>query len=191
MASFETCTYHTITLQPGEQFSLPPGATLLSVTDVGAITSTCDIPPLESLACYIIPVYAADEVGCGTGVWEGGDNASLLGISVAGVYYEFPSPIPATSSGAFYTNLVSDFITSNSTLSGLLLDPTHDADADDACRGGAATVCFKTIPSIAPTIYIQLSTSLVSPSNVGMDTRAYAIPYADFTGTAKCACSLT
>lgn len=50
-----TCLYKSIDLIAGEQFILPPGATIINTTVVGAVTSNCPISfPTEGLACYKI-----------------------------------------------------------------------------------------------------------------------------------------
>lgn len=50
----ETCVYHTVTLQPGEQFNLPPGAVLVGATGgLSSFDSTCEKPEtLEEPLCY-------------------------------------------------------------------------------------------------------------------------------------------
>lgn len=190
MASFPTvdpCIYKSVTLAAGEQFNLPPGAVLVAATDESAISSTCPIPELEELKCYIIAAYASDEVGCGTGVWEGDANATISGITIAGTYYSLN--VGSNDSGSFYMDQVVNWINSNPSYSGMLQNASYGRDWDGNCRGGVATLCFKTIPSIAENTYLHLNTSLVSPGNSGIDTRAYAMDYGSFSGSAKCGCS--
>lgn len=82
MASFETCTYHSITLQSGEQFNLPPGATIVTVSNPSAITSTnncADLENLETPVCYFIQVSNGS---------DGGRTGSLSSVYLKGFYIE-------------------------------------------------------------------------------------------------------
>lgn len=49
-----TCVYHSVTLQPGEQFNLPPGATIVGASGgLSSFDSTCPKPAtLETPLCY-------------------------------------------------------------------------------------------------------------------------------------------
>lgn len=40
----DPCVYQTVNLTAGEQFNLPPGAILISASNISAITSTCPLP---------------------------------------------------------------------------------------------------------------------------------------------------
>lgn len=55
MAAAVPCIYKSITMTAGETFVLPPGAEIISVSDIGAITNSCPDPlPIEELKCYRI-----------------------------------------------------------------------------------------------------------------------------------------
>lgn len=55
-----TDVYRTISLVPGESFTLPPNASVVTYT--GDLTSTCDIlPDPEDLACYATIFTVADD----------------------------------------------------------------------------------------------------------------------------------
>jgi hypothetical protein len=55
MAAETPCIYKSVTMSAGETFVLPPGAEIISVSDLGAITNSCPDPlPTEELSCYRI-----------------------------------------------------------------------------------------------------------------------------------------
>ncbi len=55
MSVLEPCKYRSVTLAAGETYVLPPGAEIVSVSDLGALTSSCDEDfPTEELKCYTI-----------------------------------------------------------------------------------------------------------------------------------------
>lgn len=55
MATVEQCKYKSVTMTAGEVFVLPPGAEVISVSDLGAVTSSCPDPlPTEEMLCYRI-----------------------------------------------------------------------------------------------------------------------------------------
>ncbi len=55
MAAEQNCIYKSVNMAAGEVFVLPPGAVLISVSDTGAITSSCPDPlPVAELKCYKI-----------------------------------------------------------------------------------------------------------------------------------------
>jgi hypothetical protein len=79
-----TCQYKTVTLKPGEIFTLPAGATLIAATDESAISSTCDIPTLEPLECYTCVVGLGENSGTTSQLWEvqsgSGGDVRIKGI---------------------------------------------------------------------------------------------------------------
>ena len=65
------CTYQSITLNAGDQFILPPGTQLVSVSDINNITSTdncLDTSNLEELTCYVARIVGFNQSD-GVGSW--------------------------------------------------------------------------------------------------------------------------
>jgi hypothetical protein len=182
--------YRSITLGPLESYVLPAGATIVSTT--GTITSENDCAnySLEELACYVIPLVATDADSLDSqSAWMYEAPTKIIGLVVSGIRYTLD--IGMTSDGAFYTDQVQTFIQSNSTLSGMFIDVSSAKD-DTNTRGGIATLCFKTIPSIASEMYIEVQTNLLDPGGYTI-LRGYPMPYADFnfSGTGMCSCEIS
>lgn len=73
MAQIKTFT-HTVTINPGETFTLPPNATILFTTDGAGLESVCATIPQEDLKCYAIYWVMNED-------WEG--IAAVGGLSPA------------------------------------------------------------------------------------------------------------
>jgi len=140
------CTYKSVTLVPGEQFNLPPGAVIIGASNVSAITSTCPLPDpseFENLGCYgFITVTWDGNSGADTEVWED-TQTRFTGVVFNGQYYSFSSPRGYNDSGGVIAELqnlpfggaLSNFCTSTS---------------DDTSRDSNKTYyIFNTYPSIA------------------------------------------
>ena len=183
------CTYATVTLQPGEQFTLPPGAEIISVSNLANVSSSCEIPTnLETLACYIIAINAADDANSQSPAWSN-DTTTLNGIFVGGTFYSFGLNLGdwIGAGGDVETNNLQNWITTHATLS-TILTCTGSASGQDSpgTRGGVGTICFKTIPSLASDMYIKVSTSV--PGHGSSFAFFPARPIADYTSEHKCNC---
>jgi hypothetical protein len=162
MASVQTCVTKSVTLQPGEPFNLPAGAEIIAVTDINSLSSTCPLPSdLEELECYIA-IFIAQDVDGNRPPYQGGDTNEqtfyLRGMVVNGTYYDL-NLVPS-SPGVFPVNSITSFINNNSNLNSILLS-TGTGQAVEANEGAAATICFKTVPSIAQSMYFLLQTYVV------------------------------
>jgi len=144
MASFETCTYHTVTLQPGEQFNLPPGAVIVSVTDPGAITSInncANLDNVETILCFGTTFGDANEGSGGqTPVYN---DVNIYGVTVNGINYPFSSSVLTTGSSP-----AAILAALNETSFGALFSDCDTSLSSDSNRGNVLYVSFKTIPSI-------------------------------------------
>lgn len=183
------CIVKAATLVEGEVFVLPPGAVLISASDPNLITSTCDIPPLETLSCYIIPLVATDaDVTDSQSAWMYEAPTKIISLNVNGISY--PLDIGMTTDGAFNVEEVVTFVAGTSELQGMLLDLTSNK-ADTNTRGGIATLCFKTIPSVATNMYLEVQTNLQDPGGYTI-LRGYPMLYSDFSysGDGLCSCTL-
>ncbi len=178
-----TCipNYVSITLQQGNSLILPPGATIVSVSDITKIQSDCaDLTNLEQPECYIIPVIATDAHNTeNTNAWENG-STTMQGISVGGIFYGF-SGIGLGDGGNFFSGQVVSQVTSTPVLNGLLTNVSGN-DQGDTERGGVMTLCFNVIPSLVSSIYIQVSTGVPKPGNPIATARFYAQPCSSYAG---------
>ena len=189
------CNYVTrsVTLQPNEPFNLPPGAELISATDINSLTSTCPLPStLEPLECWIIPIGMTEaDSGDNNSIWMSGADlggSKGIGITINDTFY--PYIMPQGFEGEPQLGGFVSYVSSNPALSGLLLDPST-LNAYDPGKGGAASFCFKAPASIAKTTHITWQTGVDEPGLVGnIYARFYAVPYATFTGEPKCSCTL-
>lgn len=198
MASFESCIYRAITLQPGESFTLPPGAEIVSATDANSLTSTCTIPDnLEELECYIFVLMGAvDSFNANLrAVWETngsiGPNAFIQSITLGGITYDLDPDISGDDRGKFDVGTLAARITSSTALSSLMFD-LGTSNTYDYPRGGVATLCFKTIPSVAAETYLTLTTFLLNVGSPAPQTtvRVYAQKLSDYEGVGgTCSCS--
>lgn len=180
--------YKTYTLQPNEQFTLPPGSELIGSTSVANLESTCTIPTLEDIACYELYIAGANDNNSESQPFENDSSSDwkILSISAGGQTYELPTPLNCDQDGRFFLQTLIDFIAITPSLSGIFLEPNWNT-AVDGTRGGISGLCFKSLASVAQTIYLTLSTNFVS---VGSTTyRVYANTFGTYTGIGQCTCT--
>lgn len=192
------CAYRSITLQAGESYVLPPGAEIISATDPTLIESVNDcanLDNIEELQCYIFVLIGGKNLGLYTPTvpWQSGSETQVNSLTVGQIVY---SNVSATmgDAGDYFTSSLASIINADQNLNGILLDVTSQWQDDDGSdRGAVATLCFKTVPSLASQMYLTIQTRLIDTPPV--ETRAYAkvypIPWDDYTGYGKCSCSLT
>ncbi len=98
------CKINSITLAAGEAFVLPPGASILGVTDIGNISSECmDLSSLEETECYGALMGSHNETSSITEeyYWENTSNAyACTGYELNGVKFTFPTPVPGPNNGS-------------------------------------------------------------------------------------------
>lgn len=180
MASFPTatdpCIYKSVTLAAGEQFNLPPGAVLISATDISAITSTCPIPALEQVTAFSARFSgSADNSGSNRYEnWETGgdrDNYTVEGVRINGVYYGFASAFQ----GRFNTdvNVVNAL---NALFPGMFSDCGSIYDADNP-SGWTNAITFKTIPSFGNDMEFRIATSVFHQGPTNGRTTAWVRAY--------------
>jgi len=92
-----SCIYKSVTMSAGETFVLPPGAELVSVSDIAALTSSCPEEfPTEELKCYRIAwVFGIDPEGTKTvgaqvifPPFGGGTGAAVIHVPNTGNAWE-------------------------------------------------------------------------------------------------------
>ena len=163
MAKFETCTFHTVTLLPGEQFNLPPGAEVISITDSGAITSNgcANLDNIETPVCYGFVIASHDDTDSDTQVWVGdGSNPNIfyIGVYLGDIYYPFTA-----SAGYDGTAIITQLeaLSFGSIMTGFCTSTSNDGTADSK----KSYIIFNTIPSIGDNLKLYGYTA--GPNNGG------------------------
>lgn len=145
MAVPTPCTYKTVTLTPDEQFTLPPGAEIVSASDINSISSTCPIPTnLETPSCYGIVIAAHQDSTGGTEVWvgPGDDNIIFTGVYLNDLFYSFSSPILYNG-----TNIITAL--QNLPFGPAMTDFCTSSEDDLGNDSRKTYIIFNTVPSIA------------------------------------------
>jgi len=145
-------TYKSVTLAAGESYILPPGATIISLSNPDIYSSENNCAPkdnVETLGCYSIQIQES--------VSNGGDAAYndiiVTGVKIGETFYSFSSPINFSNcNGCIPTTTISDFKNrlTQVGLGDLFFDWSGYADVIPN-SGDAAMVtmlCFKTVPSV-------------------------------------------
>lgn len=135
------------TLIAGEKFTLPPNSVLIGSTDIGDLSSNCDIPDLEEIACYVFIFAAAAYDGTPSQYFEGGDaqDVHITGYRFNGIDTIFTTDYKANAIGIFdidaiATELKGDVGGVIKTVSGVYVN---------SGRGALNYLLVQTIPSIA------------------------------------------
>lgn len=161
------CIYRSVTLAAGESFTLPPGAELISATDINSITSNCPLPStLESLACYSFQIQ---ENATPDGPY---DDVTVSGVKIEETTYNFSSsfgiPNPSPTAGAVPTVVIAALQTRLEELGfgGLFTDWSGWSQEFPIISGDIAVtlICFKTAPSIGNSLsFVGLANSNAGP----------------------------
>jgi hypothetical protein len=154
-----TCipNYVSITLQQGNSFVLPPGATLVAVSDKDNVQSDCiDLNTLEEYSCYIFYYNVRDE---DDGTPEDPQEVvETLGVVIDGLFYEFNTPIVDNGEGGSTTStiLLNGFNNglASVSLDSVIINTTVTTITND--NSNARFFCFKTLPSIASKMQIKI-----------------------------------
>ncbi len=205
------CIYKSIDLVAGEKFVLPPGATVISVSDESLIESTCDgaFATSETLCYSISWAINFDTEGSlhylplfnlpviipeANNAWdnEGGDtpDISISHYAVAGTV------TPLGSTATDFASLESALASGSA--AGLLQDRKYNSVYRESVTGADSTnwngqfssgytlytFSFKAIPEVAATVYLQF---LGESGNIGSVPRYFAqeIDCADFPTTTE------
>jgi hypothetical protein len=188
------CTekYTSVFLAAGEQFVLPPGATLISVTDETAITDDgcLDRSQLEELECYALVIPGVQDQGGGfIAPWSEG-YGYIRGFTINGILYPNIDGPVIGGGGEFYMLQLYTKLTTIASISGLFLDVTMGDYDSDAADGGIGSICFKTIPSIGDNMTVSISSTLDGVKDVPIEVKVQPIAYyggsASFNGMCSC-----
>lgn len=149
----------SITLLPGESFTLPKGATLKASDNEGALTSNCPIPDLEDLNCYAFVFGNGEDDGDDSQLFEsaGSSNTPVIGILFNGVKHLFSTPFASiTGTGHYDKPAIAAAI--NGTPAGQLIFNMQYESHDNNDNGVMSYIVFKTTPSIAKSLQLLMQT---------------------------------
>lgn len=142
-----SCIISTVTLQPGQSFVLPAGATIIGATDSGSITSVndcADLTAIEDFTCYGVTYGNALQDGGQDSVYK---TVNIYGIRADNIEYPFIAPI---TTGTGLTDIVNAL---NETPYGGLFTTVQTSFSFNSIRGRVTYVSFKTLPSFANDLY--------------------------------------
>lgn len=177
----ETCIIKSATLIPNEEIILPPGATLVSMSQgsLEDIESSCDDLPdtLEEMACYSIMISNVLDGDNPTenmeDMWVVGFNLDGRDIALNGANFDMRGDMTATApfvwgQGYYYptnfnnSNLRAEML--NSEFGGTLSTVWNGFITYDFNRGNTYYATFKALPSVAKKLSILLETPVSAPS---------------------------
>ena len=162
--SSTSCIIKAVTLVANEQFTLPPGAEIISVSGgLDSFSSTCTKPTsVETPVRYQFKWAGTQDYNDATIVFESTDdghhqlNNHMTGIYINNVYYGFTAFI---SNMDYDSNLQSRF--DSTIFSGIITNASRtyfNYDATSKNRGVGAIYEFTTIPSIGDNMEIAFYT---------------------------------
>jgi hypothetical protein len=165
-----TCipNYVSITLQQGNSFVLPPGATLVGVSDKDNVQSDCvDLDALEEFGCYLF-YYNVVDVEIDPGLEYPQEQVKIVGLAIDGVFYEFNTPVVDNGDGGLTTptTLLTEFNAGLASISfsSVIINTTVGSSSPD--NANCRVFCFQTIPSIASKMQVKIqdtTTDIVNP----------------------------
>lgn len=184
----QNCLIKTVTLQPGEPYNLPPGAELISATNINALTSTCPIPStIEQPEDWVLVIAGSENED--TNDYYGRPRFGIGGYELGGVYTEFPSYYQ--TGGNPDTELANEgCFDMNAVATGLLTIPgvyavnvsngieKYDGNQDNGCK---CAWTMKIVPSVAASLYIVMGNSADLNNSTSTEVRQYhrLVTYAD------------
>lgn len=170
MATATICKINSITLSKGEQFILPPGASIIGVTDLESLDSTCaDLENVETMDCFVAMLSSNDGDDDGHEEYHEPGNIHITGFYLDNVFTAFPSE--------FTNGLSAGFFDRDAILAQLKLQIPAIIDGATSYRAAAGNdsskhcILIETIPSIANTL------SLYCIDKASIDANAAPTPY--------------
>jgi hypothetical protein len=173
------CTYQSITLQAGESFIHPPGAELVSASNLSNITSEndcLDLTNIEEVQCYGVIFGDSNPGGSETPVYN---TVDIYGLRVDNIDYPFVGTITANSSATAIKSAI------DTTTFGPLITNITIQLVDSPDRGNVLYVAFQSIPSITSDMYFYgLGTGEISGDSPGTSASIpvsfKVVPYDEF-----------
>jgi hypothetical protein len=192
MSSITNSIVKSVTLKPGEPFTLPPGATLIASDNADVLESTCDIPELESLQCYAFQIAVGDHDNSDTILWDA-QGFTIVGWRYNGALYTVDGLVRPNDLGCFafasfpsvtIVDTLSKPLKDAADAAGIFIDSiVTGSDGGDGDNGCINYVVVKTIPSVIEKLEIVAETS---KDGFGSSTYPLAyfkpVPYSDYSG---------
>ena len=145
----------TITLVPGENFTIPPNGTIVSIT--GDLISTCgELPTPETLSCYGAIYFIADNDAGEIGPME---QIFITGFKIGGVDYLFDTEIEHNLGVVDGSVDFQAAIDSNPTLQSSIKNACLSRYDGGGENGGSYILSFKSVPSL------MTNASIIARSN--------------------------
>lgn len=167
----DNCIYKSVTLQAGESFTLPPGAQIISASNVGALTSTCPIPTdLEQPACYIAIIPWINNTNDNDDYWELDSDVSYFsGIYLNNIKTNFDTSVRIDNPGGLALKL-------KNTIPAILFSTWSFGGSFPpiANFNGRYYILIQTIPSIAENLEIEYNNDSPMPTGPGMTFARFA-----------------
>ena len=145
--------YKSVTLQTGEQFVLPPGATLIGAESIDDLDSTCELPVLEGLTCYIARLGANDDETEDIFLREDG-LTTIEGIYLNNVYYPFTSTYSPDSSLSYFN--APALLAELQTVIPGVVQYNHSYYNTNPADSSITFIQIKTVPSIGDNLQLYL-----------------------------------
>lgn len=165
-ATNTSCVFNTISISPGTSFVLPPGASIVNVSNLDSVTTECaDLTNLETPECYIAKVVLFNNDN-GTGEFFEGDGFQCMyayainGIENTlggcfrpdnGYYYPGPPNI-VNSPNAGFLKYLKNLVPAITSYNGI-------STSDGSTKNFIFIYQVKTIPSIGDNLEILIKAS--------------------------------
>ena len=192
-----TCITNSVTLQAGESFILPPGATIIGTSVEDAIESTCDLPDLETPECYVFDfVTSNQDLDASDAYNYDPDVIDVVGLRIKGVttsfiladaFDHYTIVLGTISFNAGISATTTDLKTRSSSLFMSTINASMCHKGASNKEGIRITLCFKTIPSIGDDSYLILRPQWTE-SGIENDIYIKARKYSSITITTANGC---
>lgn len=183
MATALNTTIQSIPLKPGEVFTLPPGAKLISATDPTTLDSTCPLDEdLEKLECFVFVLGVGDNQGNDTKTWDA-DDSRIRGWSFNGTDYDDLDIGPNMSQGCFpESDIMTGLIPSAAKHGIFITKPQVTVNSGDGDNGCITYILVQTIKSIASKLSIKVRGLVRTDHTPELFAYYKARPYSDIAG---------
>ncbi len=169
-----TITYtHSITLNPGEAFTLPPNSNVIFTTDNDGLESICTELPDEALTCYGVVTFAqySDNDGQRDAVEE--NSTYITGIEINNVTTDFVTPQLLYNPAGVISELITIGIYP------MLVDLCVNPSENSSREAVKVIYQFRTLPSIAKNMNFVGSTD--APDQAGIPSALIKYPVIPYT----------
>ena len=169
------CIVDSIILQPGMNFILPPGSTIIGTSNINNLSSTCtDLTKIEQSECYILMLAGVKNVDGTAEYFETGQQ-KVIGIEYNGLYTHFDNAeiLNVDSGGTYNMNLVYDQI--KKYIPSITFSNVSYFNTGTANNSSRSALAIKAYPSTMFNLKIVLQAiANVSPGGGGSQVNFYA-----------------